>query len=176
MAPLTYKQQLFVSFYLGEAEGNASEAARMAGYALPDKSGSRLVGKSRIRAAIDAKLDEVALTSNEILARLSGHATADIGDFLKFSGGSYILDLDKARKRGKLHLIKKLRPTKFGTAIELHDSQAALVHLGKYRGLFKDQPESIEDPVPISDQLSAALREAYGDKSSPPDEVPGGNP
>lgn len=141
MAPLTYKQQLFVYFYLGEANGNAVEAARRAGYAWPEKVGDQLLGKTRIRAAIDAKLDEAALSTNEILARLSGHATADIGDFLKFeAGGAYTLDLDKARKRGKLHLIKKLRPTKFGMAIELHDPQTALVHLGKYRGLFTEKP------------------------------------
>jgi len=32
MAELTYKQKLFVEHYLGEANGNATDAARRAGY------------------------------------------------------------------------------------------------------------------------------------------------
>ena len=52
---LTYKQRLFVSAYLGEANGNATEAARIAGYADPGIRGHELVKNSKIRAAIDAK-------------------------------------------------------------------------------------------------------------------------
>lgn len=43
MAQLTAKQLMFVSAYVGAANGNATEAARIAGYAEPNKQGPRLL-------------------------------------------------------------------------------------------------------------------------------------
>ena len=40
---LTVKQHAFVSAYLGEANGNATEAARIAGYKQPMQQGNRLL-------------------------------------------------------------------------------------------------------------------------------------
>jgi hypothetical protein len=137
---LTYRQALFVSFYLGEANGNATEAARMAGYAKAKQSGSANLRKSQIRAALDSRLDEVAMSTDEVLARLTEVARADLGDFLKFDRrGRIYLDLNRAHIEGRLHLVKKLNRTQFGYVIELHDSMAALQLLGKYHGLFRDR-------------------------------------
>jgi hypothetical protein len=133
---LTFKQRLFVSFYLGKANGNALEAARMAGYASPHPEGARLLQNATIRAAIDAKLEGPALAADEILARLSEVASTDMDDFVRITARGGTLDLKRAQERGKTHLIKSLRPTKYGLAIELHDSQAALEKLGRYHGLF----------------------------------------
>ena len=142
---LTYKQRLFVEKYLGEANGNAVEAARRAGYGGTDGGlrvrAARLLAKANIRAAIDARLDEAALSTSEILARLSEHATASLEHFITLQDGqegdaAYRLDLHKARRLNKLHLVKKIRPTQHGIAIELHNPQAALIQLGKYRGLW----------------------------------------
>jgi len=72
---LTTKQALFVEAYCGVARGNASEAARIAGYA--EKScamiGSTNLRKPKIAAAIDARMSEVesALSADEILTELS---------------------------------------------------------------------------------------------------------
>jgi hypothetical protein len=142
VSSLTYKQRLFVHFYLGESAGNATDAARRSGYKEHEVSGHRLLRIAKIRAAVDAKLDEAGLKVNEILARLSDMASADVGEFIKIDGNTYTLDLDKAKKAGRTHLIKKLTPTKFGVAIELHDAQSALDKLGRYRGLFKDQGDA----------------------------------
>jgi hypothetical protein len=140
VARLTGKQRRFVSYYLGKANGNATEAARQAGYAWPEKLGPRLVGKSSIRDAINAKLDQIALTADEILAGLTDHATNSLDDFVRIdSKGRMTVDLRKAKKLGRIHTVKKLKRGKFGWEIELYDSQSALVHLGKYRGLFRDQ-------------------------------------
>lgn len=137
---LTYRQRLFVVYYLGEANGNATEAARQAGYACPNSVASALLLNPGIAAAVAAKLDRAAMTADEVLARLSEIATADAGDFLKFDGrGRYSLDLKGAKERGKLHLIKAIRPTKFGPAIEIHDAHAALEKLGRYHGLFAEK-------------------------------------
>ncbi|MCC6875165.1 MAG: terminase small subunit [Sandaracinaceae bacterium] len=48
------KRRAFVLAYIGEAQGNATEAARRAGYAVPDPEGARLLGDARVRAAIEA--------------------------------------------------------------------------------------------------------------------------
>ena len=47
MRPLSYRQRLFVEFYLGESSESAADAARRAGYQRPEKLGPRLVEKSR---------------------------------------------------------------------------------------------------------------------------------
>jgi phage terminase small subunit len=140
----TYKQRLFVHYFLGDAHGNATEAARMAGYSNPE-IGRQMLRNITIRAAIERKVTGAAMAADEVLARLSEHASADMGDLdglLKFDGeGKLKLDLKGAKKRGKSRLIKKLRPTRDGIAVELVDSQAALVQLGRYHGLFIDRTE-----------------------------------
>ena len=52
------------------------------------------------------------------------------------------LDLEQARDRGTLHLLKKMKWNQWGEPeIEIHDSQAALALLGKAHGLFIEKTE-----------------------------------
>lgn len=137
-SPLNYRQRLFVAYYLGESGGNATEAARKAGYAKPNVQCARLLANVSIQRAIAARLDDVTLTADEILSRLADMATVDVADFLAVkSDGSWALDLPKAIKAGKTHLIKSIKEGQWGTEIRFHDAQAALVKLGTYRQLFK---------------------------------------
>ncbi len=53
MAELTEKQRRFVEAYTGPAMGNATEAARMAGYADPDANAHRLISHDGIRREIE---------------------------------------------------------------------------------------------------------------------------
>jgi hypothetical protein len=139
---LNFRQRMFVEKYLGECNGNATEAARLAGYASPNVQSARLLDNVSIKAAIDARVSEAAMTANEVLARLSDQASADISDFVDVRfPGEFTIDLVKAKEMGKLHLIKKIVPTKYGISIELHDSQAALAQLGRYHKLFVDRHE-----------------------------------
>ena len=48
------KRQAFVLAYCGESQGNATDAARRAGYAKPHPEGSRLLRFATVAAAIDA--------------------------------------------------------------------------------------------------------------------------
>lgn len=133
------KQQAFIAHYL--ACLNATEAARRAGYSekTAHAIGWENLRKPEIRAAIDARLKELHLSSDEVLARLSEMAVADMDDFITPIKGGARLDIRKAKERGKLHLVKKFSKGKNGTSIELHDAQAALVQLGRYHGLFVDK-------------------------------------
>ena len=51
-AKLPPKRQAFVTAYLGPAHGNATEAARVAGYKSPNAEGCRLLANADVSAAI----------------------------------------------------------------------------------------------------------------------------
>ena len=59
MANISPKQRVFVSAYLGEANRNATEAARIAGYAHPNKQGPALLVNLGVREAIDEQIAEI---------------------------------------------------------------------------------------------------------------------
>jgi hypothetical protein len=138
---LTLKQARFVDAYLGQANGNSLEAARLAGYRAPHPEGARLLRNATIRAAVDARLAESAMSAREVLARLSEMARASIDDVVELDdAGEPHADLRKARASGKLRLVRKITPTKHGLTIEVYDAQAALAQLGKYHGLWLERP------------------------------------
>lgn len=143
---LNPKQQAFVEAYL-ENGFNATRAAKAAGYSHANKQGPRLLVNVGIRAAIDARMDELAMGANEVLARLAGQAGASIENFLD---GKNRLDLKTARANGQLHLVHKLKQSEHvdplggitrKVEIELYDAQAALVALGRHHVLFTDRFE-----------------------------------
>ncbi len=149
---LTQKQQLFCEYYLGEAKGNIRKAARLAGYASSSDHAYKLLRAPAIRAFIDARLAPLALKTDGVLRLLSEQASASLSDFVSFGeDGAVRLDLEKAERRGKLHLVKKLTLRPDGTvSIELVDTQGALALLGKYHRLFTERVELAQTgPVEI---------------------------
>lgn len=72
--PLTPKQEMFVREYLIDL--NATQAAIRAGYSAKnaDKIGSELLGKTGVRAAVQAGMDKRAekaiITADEVLANI----------------------------------------------------------------------------------------------------------
>lgn len=193
---LTAKQRAFVEAYLSCL--NATEAARRAGYSEKTAAaiGWENLRKPEIEGAIKQGLTERAMSADEVLTRLADMARATADDFLTIyesplnditgqpvlgkDGQPIIryfpsLDLDKARERGMLHLVKKVTYTAHGPSIELYDAQAALSLLGKHHGLFVERHEHSwrdqlkqqgHDPDAIKQQLVAAavtaLRDADG--------------
>ena len=150
---LSYKQQAFVEEYL--RIWNATRAAEEAGYKKPRTYGSYLLTNIDIQAEIQSRLAEMAMDADEVLARLSEQAAVNIGDFIKKEiieddgEESYILRLDWDMIKEKGHLIKKITHNQFGPTIELHNGQAALVHMGRHHKLFTDKTE-IEQLGPIT--------------------------
>lgn len=173
---MTDQQRLFVEQYFINGM-NATEAA-LAVYDTTDRHvaqvmGSENLSKPVIRARINERLDQFHLTANEVLARFAFHARGSMEEFIDVDSGT--IDLKKARDGKKLGLIKKFR-TKFTTTtkttgdgkraiteeievleteIELHDAQAALVHLGKHLGLFQPEVNINNFNMLTDDQLEA---------------------
>lgn len=144
---MTPRQQRFVSAYVGEAKFNATKAAEIAGYAQPRQRGCELKSEPEIAAAIKEHLDAAAMSADEVLMRLADQARADISDFITFeqTGEYWRVDLAKAARAGKLHLLKSITFERMGQKIEMVDAQAALVHLGRHHKLFTDKVEQ-HDP------------------------------
>lgn len=142
---LTTKQRLFVEAYL--ADPNATAAARKAGYKGNQNTlkqvGAENLAKPYIAALVEKRVASAAMTADEVLRRLTEHARASLFDVVDADG---VFDLDAARKAGKDHLLKKFKVnyTKEGMSreYEIHDPQAALVHLGRYHKLFTDKTET----------------------------------
>lgn len=167
-AALRRKQwRVFVDAYL--ACWNASEAARRAGYSTrtAGQQGHRLLKNVEIQAAIQARLEELKLSADEVLLRLAEQARADLGAYLAVSGGELVIDLEGMKRDGKTHLIKKIWQDKDGRLrLELYDAQAALELLGRHHRLFIDGPlGTAEDPIHIK-TIEAVKPSEQGDSGS----------
>ncbi len=137
---LTIKQRAFIEAYL--ACWNATEAARRAGYKHPDVQGPRLLGNVRVRAAIEERLTGMAMSANEVLARLAEHARGSMVHFITLrEDGGWTVDLQKAAAAGVLHLVKSVEQKKDGVKLELYSAQEALALLGKHHRLFVERLE-----------------------------------
>lgn len=161
------KHQEFINQYIA-CYFNATEAYKRVYPKSSDNAAranaARLIANDNIAAEIQRRIDERTMNADEVLTRLADHARADIRDFLAVSGdGDVSLDIGAAE--GKTHLIKKVtqrhstRTTKDTViedvvlTLELHDAQAALVHIGRHHKLFTDKTElggPDDGPIPIS--------------------------
>lgn len=145
---LTNKQKLFVD-YLFICRLNAKQAAIRAGYS--ERSATEIAYETlripHVAAAIQRRLSEVHMSSDEALAILASHARGDAGDLLNDYGG---VDLPKARELGLTHLIKKVTSKTVTIngknedkeihteTIELHDPQSAIRDILRVQGKIKD--------------------------------------
>jgi len=131
----TNKRRAFLEEYL--KCWNATEAARRAGYKYPNVQGPTLVNLSIIKDAIAERLESMHMTAEEVLSLQAAIARADMSDFVKTESPLGGLDISAIAEHGRL--VKKVKWTKNGVEIELHDSQRAQQWLGKHLGLTKER-------------------------------------
>lgn len=144
---LTGKQKLWADAYITTL--NQTESARLAGYSGEDnvlaKQGSENVRNPKIMAYVRERLEQHAMSAEEVLVRLTDIARGDIADCVNEFGA---IDVAEAKRRGKSHLIKRIKiketrvTEKDGTErdiveteLELHDSLKADEILSKYHDL-----------------------------------------
>ena len=119
---LTTKQELFISAYLGPAAGNATEAARQAGYKSPHPEGSRLLRNATIAARVREHVEKYAGTADEVLNELATIGFAPIDEFVE------VLSRDKSG-----------RPVK--VKMDLSNKVKALELLGKSHQVFVEKQQ-----------------------------------
>lgn len=141
-----------------------TQAAIVAGYAANSAhvTASRLLKKAKIQAALRELYQQSAMSAEEVLSRLSQHADASLRPFYDVEKGVFVFDTEDAK--ANFHLIKKLkqttRTTKDGESyttveVEVHDPQAALVHMGRYHKLFIDRTETKKDEDQFERELDS---------------------
>lgn len=151
---LTKKQRIFVEEYIRCWNGAAS--ARAAGYSAKTarEMAYDLLTIPHIKDAIETRLAEIRMSTNEFYARLSEQARANIAEFIELytvpildKDGDHIGDRQAVRIKDEAlqrygHLIKSITPTSNGDIkIELHDAQRALELTGKTYSLFVDKDD-----------------------------------
>lgn len=127
---LTPKKQLFVEFYL--ANPNATQAAIKAGYSekTAKSQGQRLLTDVDIRALVGKRLDEAAMSADEVLHELAAIAREDWKEFLEI----------RRDKDGEI----------IDATFRLTDKLKALELVGKHHKLFTDKVENTgKDGGPI---------------------------
>ena len=146
-AKLTKRQESFINEYLQCK--NASEAARRAGYSKKSAAsiGSENLRKPEISSEINARFASACMSADEVLARLSDFARADMREFVIVDKQGNPIGFD-LRPGKPLYLIKKASVTDKGVTVELHDAQTALVKIGERHRLFVQRSEvSVTDAV-----------------------------
>ncbi len=119
---LTTKQELFISAYLGPANGNATEAARQAGYKKPHPEGSRLLRNATVAARVKERVTKYAGTADEVLAELSRVGFAPMDEFVE------VQSRDKSGKPLKVKM-------------DLSNKVKAPELLGKYHQVFIERQQ-----------------------------------
>lgn len=153
---LTNKEQMFINEYL--RCWNGAEAARLAGYS--PKAAKEIayenLTKPHIQVAIQSRMKEAAMSAEETLARISGHARGDISTFLRVNDDGFLnFDFSDDAAKGQLHLLKKVKTKRSrrvvgkgedaeiwedeSVEVELYDAQKALDMLARYHNLYTEK-------------------------------------
>jgi len=138
-ATLTDKEQLFVTEYLRSFK--LRDALVAAGYKLTSPIGDeararRILGRPEVAKEISDRLEATIMTRAEVLARLTEQGR---NAYSKYIGIDGTVDLRQMIEDNMSHLIKGVRPTRFGRVIEFMDGQKALEMMGRYHKLFTDR-------------------------------------
>ena len=158
---LTPKQQAFIQEYLVDLNSTAS--AIRAGYSArnADKIGPELLGKTRIKEAIqqaiEARAKRTGITADRVLNEYAKIAFADIKDFLSFKTENTSIGVDDDGKVITAYqqiinvkpsdsvdgtMIQEVSISPKGVfAFKLHDKKGALDMIGKHLGMFIDKTE-----------------------------------
>lgn len=142
---LTGLQNAFIDAYLGEAKFDATEAARIAGYkgngVTLASVGYENLRKPQIAEEIKNRLQARAMSSDELLMRWGDQARADTSDYYNEDGD---FDLGRFKKDGFGHLIKSVRPGKYGITVEFIDKIKSQELIARSSGMLVDKSEVIE--------------------------------
>lgn len=157
----TTKQRVFIDEYL--LDFNATRAAKAAGYSENTAAiiGHENLRKPNIAAEIQRRLDELTMSTNEALVRLTEQGRGAYTEYITSHGTVDILGLKNA---GLGHLIKGVKENKYGKVVEFHDAQAAIDKILRVRGAYVERRElSGKDGGPLAVEHTHHLAEVSDD-------------
>jgi nucleotide-binding universal stress UspA family protein len=160
---LTAKQEKFVENYLSNG-GNATDAARLAGYSGTDNTlavvGSDNLRKTKIEARVTQRMIDAKIHTDEVIGTLASQMRGDIADVLPDNE-----IIKRARERGVSHLIKKLTVKRYypkngdtveTTTVEMYSSQeAARTLCAVFGGNRENAPAPVSSASERDRQLAA---------------------
>ena len=154
---LTCKQRAFVDALPGQAGFCSAKAARLSGYAQPDKQGPRMLASPGIRQTIDAELDIKAMSKMEVLARISIEARrqGSFSDILTIDENGARFDWKKAEENGAIDCFEMVGLG--GGKIKLNNPLPALFFLAKAYGLDQPPPLPRSKDNTIHREMTATL-------------------
>lgn len=143
------RMALFIGEYLKDP--NATKAAELAGYKWPDKMGPRLLKHPAVKAAVEAKLENLNISVNRLLNEVARCAFFDIRNVFEDDGSvKQLKDIDPATRSAiaGIEVVEMFEGTgdqrhAYGLLkkIKLVDRGSALEKLMRYHSLYKDKTE-----------------------------------
>lgn len=163
MAKLTPKQRRFIEEYLIDL--NATQAAIRAGYSVKNagKIGPELLGKTRIKEAIDRALAErsrrTGINQDRVLLELAKIAFLNPVDVINMDEATIRGDANREDTAAIFSVKVKTIPTPDGNIVErevkTYDKLKALEQIGKHLGMWKDNINiNAEVAVQIVDDIN----------------------
>jgi phage terminase small subunit len=150
------KRDRFCEEYLVDL--NATQAAIRAGYspASAKTTGSRLLKDVDVKAKIDdLRKDQskrTGVTADKVIAELAKIGFADTTKAIRIRRGKVVVQDTETLDEGTRAAISEIKQTRtqFGgtLSIKFHDKRAALHDLGLHLGIFEDDEESPDLPMP----------------------------
>jgi phage terminase small subunit len=137
---LSPRRERFVQEYLKDRIG--AQAAIRAGYSPrgADRVGSRLLGIVEVQERIRELAATSEMSGEEIIERLTLQARGAHGEYIHLNDlRQPALDLEKLKADGLAHLLKGFSVSPKGVRYEFYDAQAALIILGKSKGVLTDR-------------------------------------
>lgn len=146
---LTPKQRRFCEAYVGEAAGNATRAARLAGYREENRDALKATAcenltKPYIRGYIGRLLARHGASSEQLNLRLAELSRSSMENFLTFAAdGEVEIDLKQAAALGALGQLKEIKEetieigenvVKRKRTIKVHDPHPAIRTLAEIQG------------------------------------------
>lgn len=177
--PFTPQEELYCIAYTGQARGNKSKAARMAGYAnATSKVGIYEIHRypymlKRIELLVAELAEELKMSSNDIEAEWGAIARFDVRNLFDEYGNlldAEDLDTATARAVSSIKIRKEIEQTgkvKKHVAdiieVKMNDKNSALSNYARSLGMFKDTV--IVDP---SESMQKILEKINGTSLGPP--------
>jgi len=162
--PLTPRQQMFVAYYL--TSRNATQAAIQAGYSakMAGKIGSQLLGKSGIKAAINAatieRVDRLKWDADRTLLEITRMANVDPKVYESVTCPADIANLPEDARRA----IVGWGWDRNGNFVLKFAKERSLEMLGRHLKLFTDVVE-IKDESGLAARMDKARKRVKGEKT-----------